>query len=492
MFKKILVANRGEIAVRIVRSCRDMGIWAIALYDESDRGSLHVRLADECLKLETPKGYLDGEQIVELALAAGAEAIHPGYGFLAEDPEFVRACEETGLVFIGPPSTVVSALRDKISTLERVSAAGFATPPHSNFSFTAAEEDLYTAAADELGYPLIVKSCTGGRGRGTRLIRSPEQLQRAVQEAAVESQMIYGSDKLFLEKAVLPSRYVEVQIMADQHGNLIHLGERCASIQRNHQKLIAETPAPNLTAEQRVELQQTALAIARLVDFRNVGTVEFLMDNEGKFHFAEIKARIQVEHPVTEMVTRVDLVAEQIRIAAGLPLAYRQEDVVPQGWAMQCRINAEDPWDNFLPSPGKLRRFRLPGGPNVRTDTYGYSGCDVPVRYDPILAKVVVWGANRDECVRRMRRALQDFAISGVKTNLPYHQNILEDPDFVRGEYDTEFTRRPLLTQRGLQSDLRDLAVAGAIAYLTRYGSVQPVVPRRLQQAWHLNNRKLD
>lgn len=492
MFKKVLVANRGEIAVRIVRSCRDMGIWAVSLYDETDRGSLHVRLADECVKLESPKGYLDGEQVIELALAVGAEAIHPGYGFLAEDPEFVRACEEAGLVFIGPPSDVVAALRGKIPTLERVSAAGFATSPHSSISFTAEDEGLYTAAADQLGYPLIVKSCSGGRGRGTRLVRSPEQLHKAVQEAAVEAQIIYGSQDLFLERAVLPSRYVEVQIVGDHYGNLIHLGERCASIQRNHQKLIAETPAPNLTAEQRAELQQTALAIARLFNYRNVGTVEFLMDEEGKFYFAEIKARIQVEHPVTEMVSRVDLVAEQIRIAAGEPLSYKQEDVVLQGWAMQCRINAEDPWDNFLPSPGKLRRFRLPGGPNVRTDTYGYSGCDVPVRYDPILAKVVVWGANREECVRRMRRALQDFAISGVKTNLPYHQNILDDPDFVRGNYDTEFTRRPLLAQRGLQSDLRDLAVAGAIAYVTRYGSVHPVVPRRFQQAWHLNNRRLD
>lgn len=492
MFRKLLVANRGEIAVRVIRACRDLGIWTVALYDESDRGSLHVRLADEALNLESPAGYLDGGQIIDLARRAGAEAIHPGYGFLAEESQFARACEEAGVVFVGPPSEVVLAAREKIPAQERVRAAGFKTPLHSSVSFGLEDQELIELEAGELGFPLVIKSCSGGRGRATRLVRTPDALPAAVRQARTEAQIAFGDQRLFLEKAVLPGHYVEVQIIGDGPGNLIHLGEREGSIQRHNQKLVAESPSPSLTGEQRARLHQAALDIARLFQYRNVGTVEFLMDDQGEFYFTEIKARVQVEHPVTEMVSRVDLVKEQVRIAAGLPLALRQEDVRLEGWAMQCRINAEDPWNNFLPSPGKLRRFRLPGGPGVRVDTYGYSGCEVPVRYDPILAKVVVWGEDRAECVRRMRRALQDFAITGLNTNLPYYQAILEDPDFIAGDYTTEFLRRPLLGRATPQADLRDLAVAAAIAYLTRHSAGQPIMPERLQQGWHRGNRRLD
>jgi acetyl/propionyl-CoA carboxylase alpha subunit len=492
MFRKLLVANRGEIAVRVIRACRDLGIWTVALFDESDRGSLHVRLADESLMLEPSTSYLDGGQIIDLARRAGAEALHPGYGFLAEDASFVRACEEAGIVFVGPPSEVVQAARDKIPAQERVRAAGFRTPLHSSISFGPEDEDLIELEAQELGFPLVVKSCSGGRGRAARLVRAANALPTAVRDARVEAQIVFGDQRLFLEKAILPGNYVEVQVIGDGQGNLIHLGEREGSIQRHNQKLIAESPAPSLTPEQRARLHQMALDIARLFRYRNVGTVEFLMDDKGEFHFTEIKARIQVDHPVTEMISRVDLVKEQICIAAGMPLTQRQETVRLEGWSMQCRINAEDPWNHFLPSPGRLRRFRLPGGHGVRVDTYGYSGCDVPVRYDPILAKVVVWGEERGECVRRMRRALQDFAISGVNTNLPYFQAILEDQDFIAGSYTTEFLRRPLLRRPTSQADLRDLAVAAAIGYLTRHGAGHPVVPQRLQQGWHRSNRQLD
>lgn len=493
MFKKILIANRGEIAVRIVRACRDLNIWAVALYDASDRDSLHVHLADECVQITSPLGYLDVQQVIELALASGAEAIHPGYGFLAEREDFAAACEAAGLVFIGPPSQVMAAFSNKIDMLEAAAAAGFATPPHSSVSFEPHEEDIYLAEAAELEFPIVVKSCSGGRGRASRIVYRPEDLPRAVREAASEGHMVFGSDRLYLEQMIRPATYLDVQVLGDRYGNLIHLGERDGSIQRNNQKLLAEAPAPGLTAAQRSRLHEMALQIARLFGYVNAGTVEFLMDGAGQFYFTEVKCRIQVEHPVTEMAARRDLVREQIRIAAGERLGIAQEEVRIRGTAMSCRINAEDPWNKFLPSPGYLRRFRLPGGPYVRVDTYGYSGCNVSARYDPMLAKLIVWGETREDCMQRMRRALQDFAISGIQTNLPLFQRILDDPDFIAGRYNTGFLRRPL-TEAGPQASdelLHDLAVIAAIAYQVRLQSQQPVTPDRLLQGWHRSGRQL-
>lgn len=493
MFKKVLIANRGEIAVRIVRACRDMGIWTVVLYEAADQGSLHVRLADECVELTSKLGYMDGARILQIAKDTGVEAIHPGYGFLAEDPNFVLACEQAGLVFIGPPSTVIRPLRNRIEMLDKVRAAGYATPKHSSTSFSAKETELIEAEVEQLGFPLIIKPCSGGRGRATRMVRSPEQLPHILREAAAEAQIVFGNDLLFLERAIMPADFIDVQIIADNYGNLIHLGDREGSIQRNNQKLIAESPSPSLSPEQRQEIQRIAVEIARLFDYRNIGTVEFLVGEDGQFYFTEIKARIQVEHPLNEMRTHVDLVRAQIEIAAGKPLALRQEDVQLRGWAMQCRINAEDPWNHFLPSPGRLRRFRLPGGPYIRVDTYGYGGCDVPVLYDPILAKLAVWGEDRDECVRRMRRALQDFNIAGVRTNLPLFQRIFDDPDFIAGHYNTEFMRRSLLRPDpdAPEELLQGLAVAAAIAYLAHYQASQPVVPQRLTEGWHRSSRQL-
>ncbi|MCS6845467.1 MAG: ATP-grasp domain-containing protein [Caldilineales bacterium] len=491
MFKKVLVANRGVIAVRVVRALRDMGIWSVALYEAGDRGSLHVRLADECYELTSPLGYMDGAEILDIARRVGADAIHPGYGFLAERADFIRACEEAGIVFIGPPSEVVAGLSSKIGALERAQRAGLAVAEHSSQAFRPEDFDLLEAEAEALGFPLIIKACAGGRGRATRVVRSPKGLKKAVEQAHAEAKIVFGDDRLFLERAILPCRFIDVQLLGDRYGNLVHLGERDGSLQRYNQKLLAEAPAPNLTAEQRSQVLGMALDIARLFNFQGVGTIEFLMDREGQFYFSEIKPRIQVEHPVTEMVTRVDLVKEQIELAAGKRLTLRQEDVRVEGWAMQCRINAEDPWNNFLPSPGVLRRFRLPGGPNVRVDTYGYSGCEVPVRYDPILAKVAVWGQDRSECLNRLRRALQDFAITGLQTNLPLYQRILDEPEFIRGEYTTQliwgsWKTRPAQSPPEL---LRDLAVAAAIAYVMRHRAVRPTVPERFQSGWHRSPR---
>jgi acetyl/propionyl-CoA carboxylase alpha subunit len=493
MFKKILIANRGEIAVRIVRECRDMGIWTVVLYDASDRDSLHVRLADECVELRSDLGYMDGPQIIKIAQETGAEAIHPGYGFLAEQPGFVAACEEAGIAFVGPSSDVLAAIRTKIDLLDRIEAAGFAVTQHSTVSFKAHEQELYHSEAEALGFPLVVKACSGGRGRATRLVRKPDALDKAVQQSAAEARIIFGDDSLYLERAILPANYIDVQVLADRHGNMVHLGEREGSIQRNNQKLVAESPAPGLTQALRARLHDTAQQIARLVNCNNAMTVEFLLDDAGNFYFTELKGRITVEHPVTEMVTRRDLVRAQIEIAAGQRLSITQEDVHIRGAAIQCRVNAEDPWNNYLPSPGVLHHFRLPGGPRVRVDTYGYSGCPVPVRYDPLLAKVVVWGDDRPAALQRMLRSLQDFVITGVRTNLPLFQRIMQDPDFVAGSYNTEFLRRPMLysTPHAPDEVLRDLAVAAAMAYALRTQGRQPVMPAQFMQGWHRASRQL-
>jgi acetyl/propionyl-CoA carboxylase alpha subunit len=424
-------------------------------------------------------------------MAAHADAIHPGYGFLSEHPEFIRACDDAGVVFIGPPAPELAAVKNKIGALVRARAAGFATTRHSTRSFGEADLDLAQAEAEQLGYPLVVKSCSGGRGRGIRLVRSPERLEEALRLAQAASQAVFGDPHVYLEGAILPSRYVEVQVIGDEYGTLIHLGERDGSIQRNNQKIMEESPAPALNPEQRTQLWRTALAIARLFECRSACTIEFVADTSGRLYFAEIKPRIQVEHPVSEMVTRVDIVREQIRIAAGETLSYTQSDVRLRGVAMQCRINAEDPWNRSLPSPGRVQLFRAPGGPNVRVDTYAYAGCDVPVRYDPLLAKVVVWGSDRDECIWRMRRALGEFAISGIQTNLPLIQRILDEHDFIRGEYTTEFCRRPLLAPRTGERDLRDLAVAAAIAYVGRNKAFRPTTPERVNTGWHHESRRL-
>jgi len=491
MFTKILIANRGEIAVRIERACREMGIQSVALYHPSDIGSLHVRLADQAVRLTSELGYLDQRAIIQHALATGAEAIHPGYGFLAEQADFAQACAAAGLAFIGPPAEVIAAVRDKIATLERVRAAGFRTSHHSPATFGAGNLDGLRAAAGALGYPLVIKSCRGGRGRGTRVVRSPEHLEEAVLQAQAGAEAVFGDTQVYLERAVLPSRYIEVQLLGDACGNLIHLGERDTSIQRNNQKIVTEAPAPYLAQEQREQLWHDAIEIAHLFGCRSACTVEFVIDSDGRRYFTEIKARIQIEHSITEMITRVDIVREQIRSAAGDPLSIGQADVLLSGSAMQCRINAEDPWNRFLPSPGRITGFRLPGGPFVRVDTYAYSGCDIPLAYDPIFAKLVTWGADRNVCVSRMRRALEECVIAGIQTNIPLLHGVLNDPDFIRGVYSTEFSRRPLIANDTPERELHDLAAAAAVAYLRRSAGNQASLPERLWSGWHQDSRHL-
>jgi acetyl-CoA carboxylase, biotin carboxylase subunit len=491
MFKKILIANRGEIAARIVRTCRDMGISTVALYEQPDRESLHVRLADECAELTSERGYLDKEAIIEIATRVGAEAIHPGYGFLAERPDFIERCEEAGLVFIGPPADVVSRLQCKIDALAEAHTAGYPTPDFSAGSYGPDEMAALRSEADWLGYPLVIKSCVGGRGRGMRLVNAPEELDEAVRWAQKQTHAVYGDLLIYLEKAFANAHTISVQVVSDNEGNMVHLGDREGSVQLGNQKLIEESPAPCLAQSQRERIWQVALDLVRMFRCRGAVSVEFLVDEAGEFYFTEIKTRIQTEHPVTEMVSGIDIVREQIRIAAGEPLGYRQEDVQLRGWAMQCMITAEDPWNDFLPSPGYLRRVRLPGGPNVRVDTYVYTRCHIPTRYDPILAKLVVWGQDREECRGRMRRALQDFTLIGVPTNLPYQQQILEHPDFIRGQYSTALLTGPLPEHPSDDAYLRDLAVAAAIAFARRNLAFRPTMPDRLSTGWHRASRQL-
>lgn len=491
MFKKILIANRGEIAVRIIRACREMGILAVALYEAPDMASLHVRLADECVLLDTPAGFMDQANVLRIARECGAEAIHPGYGFLAEQADFIHACEAAGIAFIGPPAGVVQNVRHKINAQQKARAAGFPTLTHSEHSFGDDEWEALQAAAEEMGYPLVVKSCSGGRGPGERLIRSADSLVETVRRARAQSKTVFDEQRLYLEKAIIPAHQVGVQILADKYGHLIHLGDREGSVQYSNQKVLEETPAPCLNETQREELWQTAVALARLFGYQNAGTVEFLVDEAGQFYFSEFKARIQVEHPLTEAITGVDLVQAQIRLAAGEPLRMTQADVKLDGWAMLCRVRAEDPWRRFMASPGRVLMVRLPGGMGIRTDTYIYCNCDIPEAYDPLIAKLTVWGPDRNTCTWRLRCALEDFKLVGPATNVPLLQQIVRSPEFVAGRYSTSFLVHPFTQEPVSNTYLRDMAVIAAILYQRRSQLFMPSVPERTNSNWHRGSRRL-
>ena len=493
MFKKILIANRGVIAARIVRTCREMGMGTVALYTESDRGSLHVRLADECVQIGSSSDLFDSELILDIARQKGADAIHPGIGFLAEEAKFIRACEASGIRFIGPPSDVVEPLRNKIETQEKAQEAGFPTPQHSPNSFDSQDIAAVGAVAEELGYPIIIKSCSGGRGRGERLATSPGHLQEAVRQAQAVGQAVYGRRDIYLEKAILPAYQVGVQILADRHGNLIHLGDREGSVLSKGMKIVEEAPARCLDRDQRRKLRQTALELARLFNYEGLGTVEFLVDGQGRFYFTEIKARIQVDHSLTEMLTHLDLIREQIRIAAGEKLPLAQEDVWLGGWTMMARVRANDPWRENMPSPGTLECVRLPGGPEVRVDTYVYSRCEVPAQYDPLLANLTVWGKNREQALHKLQRSLEDFTVTGTATNLPLLQTIATHPQFVDGAYTTELQVdiRDIDPTPYPDEHLRDLAAAAAVLYLRRQQLFSPKTAHRFAGGWHSSSRQL-
>lgn len=490
MFKKILIANRGEIATRIVRTCREMGIYTIALYEKPDEGSRHVRIADECVLLDAPDGFMNQEVILQIAREKGAEAIHPGYGYLAEEPEFVRACEEAGITFIGPNSAILETLRDKINALAKASAAGFPVVSFAPIAFDAGDLNALDAAAELLGYPLVVKSSRGGRGATGRLLKSSTDLASVVRRAQAEALAMYGSRRVYLEKAVLPAHQVGVQILADKHGNLIHLGEREGSAQFSNRKVVEEAPAPCLTESQRQALWEMALGIARLFKYENAGTVEFLIDAKGNFYFTEIKARIQVDHVLTEMITRLDLVREQILLAAGEPLRRTQADIRQEGAAMMCRIHAEDPWRQ-LPSPGHLRRVRFPGGPEIRVDTYVYSGCDVPAQYHSLIAKLAVWAEDRPQCLERIRRAIEDFQLAGTPTNLPLLQHVLCSDGFKNGRYDTSLLTHDFKCVPQSEVYYRDMAVIAAMLYVRRNQMFVPTELPRTRSGWHQDSRRL-
>ncbi len=443
MFKKILVANRGEIALRIIRACREMGIQSVVVYSEPDRDSLPVRLADEafCIGPASPgKSYLNIQSIVSVAEISGADAVHPGYGFLSENAGFAEVCESCGIVFIGPPLSALEKMGAKAVARNVVIEAGVPVVPGSEG--VVQDPDEVVALAEEIGYPVLIKASAGGGGRGMRLAHSKADLIQAIQTARSEARAAFGNPDVYLEKYVEEPRHIEIQVLGDKYGNLVYLGERDCSIQRRNQKLLEEAPSPALSAELRKRMGEAAVRVASAVGYQNAGTVEFLLDRNRNFYFIEMNARIQVEHPVTEMVTGVDLVKEQIRIAAGEPLSFTQDEVVIRGWSIECRINAEDPYHNFLPNPGQVINYLPPGGPGVRVDSAIFPGCVITPYYDSMLAKLIVWAPTRDEAIERAQRALGEFVIEGVPTTIPFHQRVLANAFFRRGEVYTNFIQR--------------------------------------------------
>jgi acetyl-CoA carboxylase biotin carboxylase subunit len=472
MFRKVLVANRGEIAVRIIRTLRDMGIASVAIYSEPDRSALHVRMADEAYPVgpaESAQSYLAIDRVIEACKKSGAEAVHPGYGFLSENPSFARACDEAGITFIGPAPSAMEAMSSKTAAREKMSAAGVPVVPGAH---VGALEELQKAA-DELGYPVMLKAAAGGGGKGMRLVHRAEDLKGAFERAQSEAKSSFGDETVYVEKAIVEPRHVEIQVLADNDGNTVHLFERDCSIQRRHQKVVEETPSPAEAATHELvqQMGQVAVRAAEAVGYRSAGTVEFLLDPRGDFYFLEMNTRLQVEHPITELVTGVDLVREQVRIAAGEPLGYVQQDITRRGAAIQCRIYAEDPETNFMPSPGTIETLRTPSGPSVRDDSGAYGGAQISSHYDPLISKLCVWAPDRGQAIARMRRALTEYSVTGIKTNIPFHLKLMEHPQYVKGDYDTGFIeayRDEVLVGSRIGDAEAPLAIGAAVAQAYR------------------------
>ena len=440
MFKKVLIANRGEIAVRIIRACREMGIATVAVYSKADEQALHVKLADEayCIGPAAAKqSYLNVASLLAVAAATQTDAIHPGYGFLAENAEFAEACNACGITFIGPSPEAIRRMGAKAVARDTMKQAGVPIIPGTEGIIE--EIETAVAVAETIGYPVIVKATAGGGGKGMRVADDAADLNQAIRQAQKEVEVIFGDPGVYLEKYLEEPRHVEMQIMADCYGNVVYLGERDCSIQRRHQKLVEEAPSPALDEKLRQQMGQVAVLAAKTVQYQGAGTVEFLLDKHGQFYFIEMNTRIQVEHAITEMVTGIDLIKEQLAVAAGCRLSFSQEDIQVNGWAMECRVNAENPACNFMPCPGKVGRYLPPGGFGVRIDSAVYSGYEISPFYDSMVAKVVVWGKTRQEAIERMTRALSEFVIEGVHTTIPFHQKLLNHPVFVKGEVTTVF-----------------------------------------------------
>jgi acetyl-CoA carboxylase biotin carboxylase subunit len=440
MFKKILIANRGEIALRVIRACKEMGIATVAVYSEADRDSLHVRFADEIVCIGPPRAsesYLNVPRIISAAEVTAAEAIHPGYGFLAENADFAEACESCGIKFIGPDPEVISLMGDKASAREAMLKAGVPVVPGSLGTVTEVEDAV--TVAREIDYPVMIKASGGGGGKGMRLAGDDEELRRAFVAAANEAEASFGNREVYLEKFIEKPRHIEIQVLCDREGNGIYLGERDCSVQRKHQKLIEETPSPAVNAELRAKLGEAAVTGALAVGYQSAGTVEFLMDCHGRFYFIEMNTRVQVEHPVTEMVTGIDIVKEQIALAAGERLSFSQREVVMNGCAIECRINAEDPDRDFAPCPGRIEAFHMPGGPGIRVDTHAYAQYEIPPYYDSLIAKLVAHGPDRHQALQRLARALDEFIVEGVSTTIEFHKKAVASELFRSGLYDTSF-----------------------------------------------------
>ncbi len=440
MFRKILIANRGEIAVRVERACREMGVRTVAVYSDVDRHALHVRCADEAYRIgpsPATESYLVIDKVIEVAKTSGAEAIHPGYGFLAENPLFAERCEKEGIKLIGPSAHAMRTMGSKTLARKTVQAAGVPVVP-GTVEPIATEEEVFQVAG-KIGFPVMLKATAGGGGKGLRLVKGEEDLRSSLRMAKSEARSAFSDDSVYIEKYIENPRHVEIQILGDRHGNYVHLCERECSIQRRHQKVVEESPSVVITPEVRAAMGKVAIDAARAVRYEGAGTVEFLVDRDINFYFLEMNTRLQVEHPVTEMVTGVDIVKEQIRIAAGEKLSLRQEDVKQTGHAIECRVYAEDPDRNFMPCPGLITSLRTPGGPGVRDDSGVFEGFEIPIHYDPIISKLVAWGKDREEAVARMKRALREYVVTGVKTTIPFHIRVMNNRHFLEGDFDTNF-----------------------------------------------------
>ncbi|BCL82501.1 acetyl-CoA carboxylase biotin carboxylase subunit [Ktedonobacteria bacterium brp13] len=467
-FQKVLIANRGEIAVRIIRACRELGLHSIAVYSEADRHALHVRMADEAYFIGPPvaaQSYLHVPTLIDVARRSGAQAIHPGYGFLSENADFVDACHEADLIYVGPSAEAQRAMGEKTAARRAAIAAGVPTAPGAIID--AASDAEIHASAEKLGYPVLLKAAAGGGGKGIRLVHRPTELLSSLRTARSEAQSAFGDNRVYLEKAITPARHIEVQFIADTHGNVVHLGERECSIQRRHQKLVEESPSPVVDEALRQRMTAAVINLIRSINYVNAGTAEFLLGPDNNYYFLEVNARIQVEHPVTEWCTGIDLVQEQFRVAAGLPLSFTQAEVALRGAAIECRISAEDPEHRFLPATGTVQILQEPSGPGVRVDSSLYAGLQIPLYYDPLLSKLIVWGKDRAQAIARMRRALAEYHISGVKTTLPFSRWLMTQPRFLAADFSTDFIAEEWDTRQSLEEEEEeegDPKEAGAVS----------------------------
>ena len=494
MIKKVLVANRGEIAVRIIRSCREMGIQTVAVYSDADRKAMHVLYADEAYHIgpsPSLESYLNRKKIIEAAKASGADAIHPGYGFLSENAGFSERCEKEGIIFIGPSPYAISKMGDKITARKTMTEAGVPVVPGAPEKITNEGEAL--TIIETIGLPVIIKASAGGGGKGMRLVKDPKEVKNALRAARSEAKAAFGDNSVFIEKYIESPHHIEFQILADRHGNVIHLFERECSVQRRHQKIVEETPSPILKEAKRQEMGAHAVAAAKAVSYEGAGTVEFIVDKDLNYYFLEMNTRLQVEHPITERVVGVDLVKEQINIANGLPLSYKQEDLQQSGHAIECRVYAEDPENNFMPAPGKVRHIDIPYGVGVRVDGYIYEGFEIPMYYNPLIAKLIVWGRDRKDAIERTLRAIKEFKVTGVKNNLKFLERIVGAGDFAQGNYTTHFIEENLdylMKEDPCENPCEEIVMITAfIEYLDKMEKASPKEMTALKNNWKDYNR---